>query len=68
MYLVPLFLCCCISFVCLILLLTNTMGLSMLLSGVLSLGTLVPLLVCSKLAPSSTPDALVSRYNGLVSS
>ena len=50
------------------LLLANDMGHSILLSGALSLGQLVPFLVCSKLAVISTPDTSVSKYNGLVSS
>ena len=48
--------------------LTNAMGLSMLFSGIVSLGQLGPLLACSMLAPSHTPEASVSIYNGLVSS
>ena len=48
------------------LLLTNVMGLSMLLSGAVSLGQLLPFCVCTRLAPSPTPDASVSRYSGLV--
>ena len=50
------------------LLLVNAMGLSMLLSGTLSQGLLVLLLVCSRPDPSPTQDALVSRYNGFASS
>ena len=44
------------------------MGLSMLLSGAVSLGQLVLLLVCSGAAPSPTQDASVSSYSGFVSS
>ena len=51
-----------------ILLLANMMGLNMLFSGAVSLGQLVPLLVCSKPAPSPTWDGLVSRYSSLFSS
>ena len=49
-------------------LLTNEMGLRMLLSGALSLGQFVPLLSCSRPTPSSTQDASLSMYTGLVSS
>ena len=49
------------------LLLANALGHSMLLSGAMSPGDLLPFLVCSKLAPSPTPDASVSKYSGLVS-
>ena len=50
------------------LLLTNAIGLSMLLSGTTSLGHLVPLFVYSRTAPSPTPEASISMYNGFVSS
>ena len=50
------------------LLLANAMGLSMLLLSALSLWQLVPLLVCSRAAPSVTPDVSVSRYSGWASS
>ena len=46
----------------------NTMGVSMLLSGVSLLGQLVPCLVCCRAAPSPTPDASISMYSGFVSS
>ena len=46
----------------------NAMGHSMLLSFAMSLGQLLPFLVCSKLAPKPTSDASVSMYSGLVSS
>ena len=48
------------------LLLANVIGLSMLLYCAMSLGQLVPFLVCSRLAP--TPYASVSKYSGLASS
>ena len=41
------------------LLLANVMGLSMLLSGALSLGQFVPLLVCSRAVPSPIPDVFL---------
>ena len=47
-------------------LLANAIGHSMLLSGAMSLGQLLPFLVCSKLAPSPTPEALVSKYISIV--
>ena len=47
------------------LLLTKEVGLSMLLSGALSLGQIVPYLVCSR---EATQDASVSKYSGRVSS
>ena len=43
------------------LLLENVTGLKILLSGVLSLGQVIPLLDCSRAAPCLTPDASVSR-------
>ena len=49
------------------LLLANAMGLNRLLLGAISLGQLVPFLVCSKPASSHTSDASVSKYSGLVS-
>ena len=45
--------------------LANAMGCSMLLSGAASLGQFVPFLFCSKLAPSPTQYASVSKYSGL---
>ena len=66
-YPVPLFQCCYIFFSALDrLLLTNAMGLSMLLSGALSLGQLEVFLGSCRLSPSPTPDASVSRYSQLV--
>ena len=46
------------------LLLANAMGLSMLLSGALSLGQLVPLLVCSRAVPSPTPGLSLHKVVG----
>ena len=46
----------------------NAMGLSMLLSWASSLGQLLLLLVCCKVAPSPTPGTYVSMYSGFVSS
>ena len=50
------------------LLLTNVMGLNILLSAAVSLGQLVLLLICTREAPSPTPDASVSRYSSSISS
>ena len=50
------------------LLLTNAIGLSIMLSGATSLGHVVPSLVCNWVAPSPIPDASVSMYRGFVSS
>ena len=62
-----LFLCYSIFSVVDRLLLANVTDLRILLSGTSSLGQLVPSLVCSRPAPSPTPDASVSRYSGFVS-
>ena len=45
------------------LLLANAMGLSMLLSGVLSFGKFVPFLVCSRTARSPVQDDLAGFYH-----
>ena len=50
------------------LLLVNVMGLSMLLSGAMSLEKVVSFLVYRRLVPIPAPDASVSGYSGLVSS
>ena len=47
------------------LLLANAMGLNVLLSGTSSLGQLVSLLVCSRVASSQTSDATITMNNGL---
>ena len=46
------------------LLLENVVGLGMVLSGTVSLGDVIPSLVCSRAAPNPIPDASVSRYRG----
>ena len=48
------------------LLLANVIGLSMVLSGAISLWHVAPSLVCNRVAPSSTPNELVSKYTGFV--
>ena len=50
------------------LLLANAVSLRMVLFGAVSLGHVIPSLVCNRAVPSPIPDASVSRYSGFVSS
>ena len=47
-------------------LLANVIGLRMVLSGAVSLGHVIPSLVCNRAVPIPILDASVSRYRGFI--
>ena len=49
------------------LLLANAISIRMVLSGAVSLGHVIPFLVCNSAVPSQIPVILVSRYKGFAS-